>query len=119
MLQGELCLRLRAQADHRDLLQKRAVVAGRLQLHQSKLRGNVLGSDVTAAGAGAAALQQIVKEKTYVLADAVAANGIHRSRNWREQARMRGGSLCRSRGLCGHAWRTRSREFCRLGQNAG
>jgi hypothetical protein len=95
----------------RDALKVGAVVARRLNASQGKLRGNVLGGQLAAAHAGAAALEQVEREKAHVGANLFGVDGSSGSARGRRQAgnlwnRISGGLLGANEGYgrnaCGH-----------------
>ncbi len=91
-LQGGGRRRQGVHAGEFDLLQIAAVVPRGLQAVQRKLRGDVLRRNVAAARAGAAALEQIVRQKTHMRADVLRVDAAHGGRHVGGQPQFRGGS---------------------------
>jgi hypothetical protein len=69
-----------------DALQITAVVAGGLQAIERELRGDIAGGDIAAACAGAAPLQQIVRQELNVGANPVGTDSRHRRRDLRRKS---------------------------------
>ena len=76
---GKSGLRKRRDTHQRNTLHEGAVVSGRFQAFQRKLSGDVLGSDIATTLAGAAAFQQVMRQKTDVSAQALSVNLLHGS----------------------------------------
>ena len=84
--QHKLGLRQSCDSHQRNLLQVRSVVAGRLQSVFGKLCGYIFGCDVAAALAGAAAFEQIMRQKADMPANVFRIDRFHRRKCGRGQA---------------------------------
>ena len=94
-----VCVELDRHADEVDLLEVGAVVAGGLEAVEGELGGDVLGGQIAAAEAGAAAFQEVVGEEADVGADVFGVDGLLGRLDGGGQGRLRvqrgNGEYCR------------------------
>ena len=72
---GERGVGAGGDADERNGLKEGALIAGRLEAVEGELRGDIFGGQFTAANADAAPLQQVIRKKLDVRADAFTGDG--------------------------------------------